>query len=98
MPVEREEFVSLARLMPQYHERAVVQRSGIVSEDVNDAIQRRIQGNAGLAKKIDSHVYSSPPIRGVSAPPKQERRVKQPRFIVAPHTHLSACAFHCAKY
>src|SRR5260370_35471329 len=46
MPVEREEFLAIAGFMPQDHERSVIQRSGIIRDDVDGAIQRPAERRA----------------------------------------------------
>ena len=50
MPVEREEFLAVVRFMPQDDQRSVVQRSGIIRDDVDHAIQRRAERSARLNK------------------------------------------------
>src|SRR5260370_2155541 len=98
MPVEREEFLAIAGFMPQNHDRSVIQRSGIIRDDVDDAVQRRAERRAWLNKKVHAEVNSAPFVRGIASRAEQWRRVKQSRFIVTDHSNGCASAFHGLKY
>ncbi len=52
MSVEREKFRAVVRFMPQNHHRAVIQRSGIVRQNVNHSVKRRPQRRARRKEKI----------------------------------------------
>src|SRR5258708_14774764 len=98
MPVEREKFLAIAGFMPQDHERSVIQRSGIIRDDVDHAIHRRAERRAWLNKKVHAEVNCAPLLRRFAARAEQWRRVKQPRLIVTAHTNGCASAFHALKY
>src|SRR6266550_4343638 len=98
MPVEREEFLAAAGFMPQDDQRSVVLRSGIVRDDVDNAIQRRAERSARLNKKVHAEVNCAPFVRGIAARAEQRRSVKQSRLIVTPDTNRRARALHCVKY
>ena len=67
MAVEREEFFAVAGLVPKNDERPVVQRRGIVRDDVDDAVERRAAA-ACPARRTDrfrdewcaAHLWDSP--------------------------------------
>ncbi len=70
MPVQREKFFSVARCLPQNHDRSVILRSGIIRNNVNHAIQRRPYRSSRLNKKVQAQVNRAPFFRGISACPK----------------------------
>src|SRR5712664_2679490 len=98
MPVECEEFLAAAGFMPQNHDRPVVQRSRIVRDDVDHAIQRRTDRSARLDKKVHAKVNRAPFIRRIAARTEQWRSVKQSWFIVTADTNGGAGTLHCVKY
>src|SRR5260370_37596403 len=98
MPVEREEFLAIAGFMPQNHDRSVIQRSGIIRDDVDHAIHRRAERRAWLNKKVHAEVHCAPFVRRIAARAETWRSVKQSWFIVPANTNGRACGLHCAKY
>src|SRR6202171_2328003 len=98
MPVEREEFLAIAGFMPQDDQRSVVQRSGIIRDDVDHAIQGRVEWIARLNKKVHAEVNCAPFVRGIAARAEQGRSVNQSRLIVTADTNGRASALHCMKY
>src|SRR5260370_26232865 len=98
MPVEREEFLAIAGFMPQDHERSVIQRSGIIRDDVDDAIQRRAERRAWLNKKVHAEVHCAPFVGGIAASAETWRSVKHSWFFVPANTNGCASALLGLKY
>src|SRR5204862_8344904 len=98
MPVEREEFLAAAGFMPQDDQRSVVLRSGIVRDDVDNAIQRRAERSARLNKEVHAVVSCAPFVRGIATLAEQRRSVEQSRLIVTPYINRRARVLHYVNY
>ena len=98
MTVEREEFLSLASLVPQNHQRSVVQRSRVIRKDVDHAVQRRAKRRAGLHKQIYPEMNCPPLVRRIAARAEQPRSVNQPRLVIPSNPGRRVGAFYLMKY
>ena len=98
MTVEREEFLSLSDLVPQNHQRSVVQRSRVIRKDVDNAVQRRAKRRAGLHKQIYPEMNCAALVRGIAARAEQRRSVNQPRLVIPSNPGHRASAFYLMKY
>src|SRR5919108_2941555 len=98
MAVKSEELLTVACLMPQNHERAVILWRGIVGEDVHHAIERSAEPRSCFYKKIDAQVNRSALFYRVLHTSKSRRTVKRPRFVISTNSHAHASAFHLSKY
>src|SRR6266478_5937253 len=98
MTVEREEFLSLASLVPQNHQRSVVQRSRVIRKDVDNAVQRRAKRRAGLHKQIYPEMNRPALVGRIDAGAEQPRSVNQPRLVISSNPGHRASAFYLMKY
>src|SRR5262249_4045654 len=97
MAIEGEEFVSVAILVAQNYERAVIEGIGIVRKDVDNSVEWRAQRRAWLYEKIDAQVDGSPLCGGIVRASKRRGIIERAHFIVAANTHAHASAFHLAE-
>src|SRR5260370_27127113 len=98
MAKDREEFLSLSDLVPQNHQRSVVQRSRVIRKDVDNAVQRRAKRRAGLHKQIYPEMNCAALVCGIAARAEQRRSVNQPRLVIPSNPGHRASAFYLMKY
>ena len=86
--VEREERDAVLGLVAQHDERAVVERRGVVRQDVHRAVEGRAHRRSRLDEEIDPEVNRTALL--VAARAERRRSVERTRLAVAPHPDLPA--------